>query len=542
MILVRRYAPDGAHTEQPINGELSVGRATDNAIQLPGLLVALHHLRLTPTGTSSLQLDCLSTVGVTVNGLVGQRTAVLMPGDEIVVGGHRIRLGVPDGGGLMLEIRERDPDAESSDGETTTSLDAAGWRMRRPAVIAALVVTVLCLIVPLILRAVPAPPWVKNWVPTDRLWSSGQISNAHLQFGVECGTCHEKLFVKVRDEACLACHEGIAHHGDDREVMAHAGLEEQRCASCHFEHGGTHAVMPEHPAICTDCHAKPDRFPKLASTGAVKDFARAHPPFRVTVGVRGQVESMRTLLEAGIKDHSGLIYPHDLHLDPKGVRGPDGLQVLQCADCHRPGPGAVGFEPLRFERDCQSCHQLDVDIGGLPFRLPHGDSDAVRALLQSAVGMAPVMTAMSEADESGRRRPGERAERGDGSSTPDQINDVFERRVCAKCHEVDKPEGQASQVRHPVLRKTWMPMARFDHAPHQWVSCDTCHAASVSADSDDLLLPQIESCRTCHGGVDSAGSIQSTCIDCHRFHQAADLSMSKFKGELANGQTLESEP
>src|SRR5690606_39051229 len=113
-----------------------------------------------------------------------------------------------------------------------------------------------------------------------------------------------------------------------------------------------------------------------------------------------------------------------------------------------------------------------------------------------------------------------------------------ERRVCAKCHEVDKPEGAFARVREPLLRKTWMPMARFTHEPHQWVACDSCHAASVSADSNDLLLPQIESCRACHGGVDSSARIQSTCIDCHRFHQAADLTMSKFMGELANGQTL----
>src|SRR5690606_15258986 len=110
---------------------ITVGRATDNTLQLPGLLVALHHLRLTPASSVTLQLECLSTVDVIVNGLVGQRTAVLAPGDELQVGGHRIRVSVDDAGGLMLDVREHDPEAADAGDNATTSLDAAGWRMRR---------------------------------------------------------------------------------------------------------------------------------------------------------------------------------------------------------------------------------------------------------------------------------------------------------------------------------------------------------------------------------------------------------------------------
>src|SRR5690606_16961552 len=127
------------------------------------------------------------------------------------------------------------------------------------------------------------------------------------------------------------------------------------------------------------------------------------------------------------------------------------------------------------------------------------------------VAAAPVV----DDAEDDRRRPGERAGRGDGGSTIDEIDEVFERRVCAKCHEVRKPEGAQASVIEPVLRKTWMPMARFTHAPHQWVACDACHAATASSDSNELMLPQIDSCRTCHGGVGSHAKIQSTCIDCH---------------------------
>ncbi|MDP9139944.1 MAG: FHA domain-containing protein [Pseudomonadota bacterium] len=541
MILVRRYGQDGAVTEQGIDGEITIGRATTNTIQLPGLLVALNHARLTPKSGATLHLECLSTVGASVNGLLGQRSADLLPGDEIQIGGHRIRVGVDDRGAAALEIHERDEQTDVEDGDAVTSLEASGLRMRRPAIIAALVVLALFIVVPLVLRLVPVPEWVGDYVPTDRIWSSGRVSDAHQHFAQQCTVCHDKVFNQVRDETCLTCHAKVAHHGDDQQAMSEAGLDGQSCASCHYEHGDTHAIMPEHPAICTDCHAHPDRFPTLDPDTFVDDFASGHPDFRVTVTELdgGVGKPLRTLLAPGVKDQNSLFYPHELHLNPKGIRGPDGRQVLACADCHRPGPGDVGFEPIKFERDCQSCHQLDVDVGGLPFRLPHGDSEAVRTLLQSAAGMAIPETADTGAAEE-RRRPGENAERGDGSSAPGAVDDVFERRVCAKCHEIDQAPNQSPRVRPPQIRKTWMPMAKFTHAPHQWVACDSCHAATVSTDSNDLLLPQIGTCRTCHGGVDSSQGIQSTCIDCHRFHQAEALSMSKSVGKLANGQTLDS--
>ncbi|MEQ1439435.1 FHA domain-containing protein [Fontimonas sp. SYSU GA230001] len=543
MILIRRFDPEGARTEQGCEGSISIGRATDNTIQLPGLLVALHHLRVSPAGGMRLQMDVLSTAGVIVNGAPVQGTTELLPGDELGIGGHRVHIGVDDARSApVLEVHEHDARAAAERTGGQSSLDRAGWRMRRPALIGLGLVLVLTLIVPLILRALPLPVWVGDWAPSERLWSSGRISNAHAHFGQQCGVCHESLFVRVRDQACLGCHATIKHHGDDAQGMAAAGLDDRRCASCHFEHGDAHAVLPQHPATCTGCHATPQDFAALSGVGAVTDFARKHPPFRTTATVLrdGQRETRRAELTPGTRDQSGLIYPHDLHLNPKGIRGENGKEVLQCADCHRPGAGDVGFAPVRFERDCQRCHQLDVTLGGLPFRLPHGDSDAVRSLLEGAVGMKPV-AAPKAADVQGedRRRPGVRAERGDDTGSASEIDGIFERQVCAKCHEVTRTEGQVVAVSAPALRQTWMPMARFTHAPHQWVSCEVCHAASTSSDSNDLLLPQIETCRGCHGGVGSDGKIQSTCIDCHRFHQAATLSMSKLPGKLANAQTSE---
>ncbi len=55
-----------------------------------------------------------------------------------------------------------------------------------------------------------------------------------------------------------------------------------------------------------------------------------------------------------------------------------------------------------------------------------------------------------------------------------------------------RPPGEPVQVVAPRLRQTWMVHARFTHAPHGAVACETCHDAGGSEDSDTLLLPQIE--------------------------------------------------
>ena len=72
----------------------------------------------------------------------------------------------------------------------------------------------------------------------------------------------------------------------------------------------------------------------------------------------------------------------------------------------------------------------------------------------------------------------------------------------------------------------WLPYSRFDHQAHaalpelklkgreHW--CVTCHEnAPASLKTEDVLLPSIALCRTCH--MESAGA-QARCRSCHDFH------------------------
>lgn len=528
-LILRRIAPGGAISEQTLDGEVRIGRATDNHVQLPGLLVALHHVALTPLGGLRIQARCVSAADITVNDRPGLREAELRAGDRLVVGGHALRVTVDAGGALVLEVAEAAPGSTSHANLGITGLEQAGWRMRRPALWLAGAILLLTLIAPLLLRLLPLPDVARAVLPTDAQWSSGTLSHAHLHLQDRCESCHESAFQKVRNQACETCHQNLAPHAHDGLVQARIDDAAPRCAGCHFEHGGTHAVLPAHPGTCVECHAEPGDWPSLAAAHAVESFD-AHPAFRVRVGAvkDGRVVEQRVVLDAQTRDHHRLVFPHDLHLDAKGLRGPDGKEVLACASCHRPAPGEVGFQPLDFARDCERCHSLEVDFAGERLLLPHGDSTRVRELLEQAVARAGELPAQTRAlvDDEARRRPGERAQRGDDAPI-DETDEVFERRVCAKCHEIDSATPSAPAVAPPQLRQSWMTAAFFTHAPHQWVDCETCHKASGSTDSSELLLPELSSCRSCHGDVGSADKIKTPCIDCHRFHGAAEPRASK---------------
>jgi DnaJ-class molecular chaperone len=63
----------------------------------------------------------------------------------------------------------------------------------------------------------------------------------------------------------------------------------------------------------------------------------------------------------------------------------------------------------------------------------------------------------------------------------------------------------------------WMPHAKFDHDAHRGFSCVSCHAkALTSTESSDILLPGIETCKTCHGP--GPAHADSRCSECHTYH------------------------
>lgn len=530
---------DGGAPETIVaKGTAALGRGDDETVVLPGLAIARHHAEIAVESEHSLRLRCRSPLGVEVNGVLIKEEKVLHAGDRFRIGPHVGQVTTDlETKALMLRVQL---DAQPSAGafaERRLDLRAAGMRIRRSAYIGAGLVLLLALVIPLLLRSVNAPPVVEAALPTDDWWSSGVISNGHQHFASDCAACHERLFVRVEDGACLDCHQGVAHHSDQPMEAGLGSVETQRCASCHREHGNTHAVLPDHPKTCVNCHSDPSAFPDTVHMQAVHDFD-GHPGFRATVSrMEGDEQLLsRVALQQAPKDDAGLIFPHDVHLDEEGVLGPEGVEYLACADCHQPDAGNVGFRAIRYETDCQSCHQLDVVVGEDVLELPHAEPDAVRRQVSAAAEAMPSQAFTPSPEQLGRRRAGPMAERGDAPTPEELVKEVFSTRVCAKCHEVRQDAQDQVDVLPARLRQSWFVHARFTHADHGWVDCASCHAAERSADATDLLLPDLATCRSCHSGVASSGGVRSTCTDCHGFHTAEHAVLGSVQGVASNGE------
>jgi len=178
------------------------------------------------------------------------------------------------------------------------------------------------------------------------------------------------------------------------------------------------------------------------------------------------------------------------------------------------------------------CHSLGFDqIGGTIRTLRHGDVPQViadlRAMYRSTSPPRPPELGTA------RRRPGLYAQGqvyhayfGAVATRPGNadaaINAIFTKGgACYDCHVVTPPGagGKADWTVLPVNQPMrYMMHGWFDHAAHKTEKCEACHTARQSASAQDLLLPGIKTCRTCHGGESAAAPVPSSCAMCHSYH------------------------
>lgn len=511
------------------DGFVSIGRATDQLLQVNDPRMQLQHAQVRASGNGFV-LSCLVPAQAVVNDEV-TRNARLAPGDLVLLGPLRITVGEPAAPGeLLLTVEQAAPEPvpEAEPAAPVLTLAAAGWRKRPWAWVLGLATLFGCLVL----------PWAAGW-PSDANWTSGPLHAAHASLEQDCKACHVKPFQRVRNEACLDCHAENLHRHLPADHPATASFEAARCTDCHVEHDEPSHLVQSDSRVCTDCHADPMRHGARAGAQPVTDFALQHPPFRISA-------------VAAETPASGLKFTHAAHLDPKGIKAPQGDVVMGCADCHTPDAGG-GFAPVGMETHCASCHRLDFDPAEPQRTVPHGDpAEALRVIVghysarylggyadpKAAADEVALPPGVDVAPAARARLLGQARER-----ALRVASDLFERRACADCHEVRR-EGTADapswKVPRVQLRDSWMPHARFDHASHgtSLTPCSTCHDAGGSKRADDILMPRIETCRGCHGGEEgeaapltaakaattpgkaaaSTARVPSTCIDCHGFH------------------------
>ena len=526
-VLIRflRAGPAGAveQKDKLYDGEsVTLGRATDQVVQLKDRRVALAHAQIILRNGHPVLISRVPG-GVLVNGTL-QREARLRAGDVVTLGANVLRILPPPAGCELAFSFELDPDARPQ----SVALDLPrlrlaelGFGKRRWSWALFLGVFLLALAIPSAgLRSPQIQESLRaSLLPDDHWWSPGPLSRVHEVLGTRCDACHQKLFQRVRNDACLTCHASNLHqHWPPPGIGAAA--PEMRCASCHAEHHEPATLVRQDPAVCINCHRDLKALaPATLIAARVTDFAADHPGFAVPV-----------------TDESGLKFPHDVHLAKDGIRSPVGDTVLGCKDCHALEPGGARFRPVQMQRDCGGCHLLDFDPAYPERTVPHGDAKVISGFLvdyysrRYLEAYADPLAVPGTARRTGPKLTAperERLLRTAREQSAMVTRDLFERRSCAQCHDVTRDISKVPdewQVKAVKLRSAWLKGATFNHAAHSTAltSCESCHGALDSKAASDVLLPDIATCRECHAGGDAHATppdrLTSTCNLCHGFH------------------------
>jgi pSer/pThr/pTyr-binding forkhead associated (FHA) protein len=566
--------------EEVINVErLSIGRGTDNDIQLNGLGVELHHSRLRkqPDG---IYIKNVEATELEINGRRTQERR-LDNGDVIRIGLFELRV-LPSVGDedLRVEIEtitRRSSEREELARRTRIGLDGALFSERKLSWFLFLAIPAVFLVTPLMVGTF------------ETTWDTGPLARKHANIANDCAKCHTGGFARVRDQECLVCHQDIsAHTPQDLQL---AKLDETRCARCHLDHNGDMALAAKEQELCSECHRALEDYVSTTEVRAVTDFGDDHPEFRVSIpedrleqnpalaGKYGEWTRRVRRVERtkGLEEHSGVKFSHVRHVGQEEIKGRNG-EVLDCGYCHQPDTAGKNFVPLNFETNCQACHPISFDerderqaIHGDPVEMRKDirefytaielrkiEQERLNDVRRGRVGKIEEeelkAAAMARADEMVRRA--------------DEFLMDGEKAACANCHFVaeEKARDGGYDVSPVRLLPIWMPKANFMHRTHEPYPCADCHQAAAVYDSRiveevqdeertaprtrpqwsykglyklltpeelkeqhgeepsdeavDLLIPGRDKCTTCHAGEKaSAPMVPSDCVLCHPFHR-----------------------
>lgn len=405
-----------------------------------------------------------------------------------------------------------------------------------------------------------------GWKTLDRVWNPGTLDQKHHAWSDNCRTCHTAPFTRVQDKDCKACHQRVGPHvAISANVTPHAEAasspDSLRCATCHRDHWGEFGLAQQNKLFtqsrCATCHQDIRANTPSTKTANVRDFVKDHPEFRIQLT---QPDNPKELARVRMQDStplrsaSALKFPHDVHLDPKGVDSPDGKVQVTCQDCHRRSKDQSTFEPVRFQQDCRSCHEMRFDPAVANREIPHGSVDQVLSTLREFYAFMksrpPVPVHDSDKPPLALTRPGKpdtpirsyiHFNSNDLVTASAAATAVFEKTTCVVCHEPQRVSGPGRtgttgqdmpQWSIPSMSPphAWMPQSRFDHRTHQLTECKTCHAAEKSSKATDVLMPGLAICRECHAPTSPAAQrASSDCGTCHSFHTAVKTPLIRSK-------------
>jgi len=531
--ITRNKRGEPIREERLITGtELRLGRGAECKIHLPDPRVALHAAHIVNAEDGRLYIEA-GTGTININGSF-EKKGKLKPGTRTLIGPYELMVQAGSGDhdfALTIELVEPLPDNLKEVKERAqTSLSATRLSKRIPAVGLFVMILAIFLVLPILSATQPELKEATKNLPIalDESWNPGPLGHPHQGFGKDCKKCHDQPFVQVQDAACESCHKTVGGHVEAKAVQT-AAFGQTRCAECHRDHKGVNALVRSDTSLCTDCHANVKAHAPNTGLANIRDFASDHPHFRLALlDQSGKATRILQSDKAKLKEKSGLTFPHDVHLDKAGVKSPKGKVVMECKGCHTPDAAGVRFEPISMAKHCGDCHRLEFEPAVTTRTVPHADPKIVMTTLREfyasiAIGETPIdvttvdglLRRTNEAkSEVARKKAMEWA-----NQKAEKVGtDLIEDRVCAACHQITKADDgwKVAPVR---ITSYWMVKAKFEHHAHKTAKCSDCHKVENSKTSEDIAIPDIDSCRTCHAGNEPVkNKVTSTCESCHGFH------------------------
>ncbi len=564
---------------------INVGRGSQCQIHLPDPRIALQHAHIS-VSESGAALEA-EPGRLQVNGRAVE-SARLAVGDHIEVGPYLLEVEAPpEGVSLALTVTLVVPLASFGGDGRRFMLRPPRLSKRRLSYIGFFGTLLLCLLVPLSQDLLGYPALAPATAAPDstghmaehmvRVLSAkflpslnpGPVSRSHQNFGSDCRACHQYPFIQVQDKACIACHKTIKEHVPAADLTGAKGqaFRDTRCAECHRDHKGVQ-MAPRSQEQCADCHRDVQSVAANAKSGKVTDFGSAHAEFRLSLldvnkpGAMPQRVRLSTPASPEMVERSNLKFDHKLHMDPAGVRDPNGKYdpagtrdaagrptVLRCSTCHQPNEGGRLIASISMEKHCQRCHSLAFEPKVTQRQVVHGDEAEIATMLRefyARIVLGDVPPGVNPPLDLPRMRPGAELtfpERLQALQIADQkadtvLRELFDtRKVCSTCHEVTRTAGSVGWRVAPVrVAKVWMPQALFSHAKHKMEDCRKCHDTTGSKSASDIAMPSIAVCRECHvGATPVTGKVTSDCAMCHKFHDGRDYWHGVMQAQMLPG-------
>ncbi len=411
----------------------------------------------------------------------------------------------------------------------------------------------------------------------SRVYSSGRLSEPHAVLEKECAACHVQksgvYSVKAADNACLDCHDGPVHHAAQTPTPGcatchteHRGRKNisaannQACAECHadLKAGDSSARFASHVRSFEDGH------PEIGALRLVAGIPASDPgtiKLNHTIHmkpVRRGPNGPNVQLECG-NCHRVTAADADLtYADPKyraatvSYRDADEFLPLHSETLKAPRSitGRELMAPVKFANACAACHLLTFDKR-FDFGVPHDKPEVIHTFLvrtyREYIAVLPAEVRVlrdPSRDLTGKPLPPEVRFLTHAQWVTErtaEAENLLWRKTCNQCHtltsfaktsgrkiglsvaqesDVNRLSSASAELPYVApasITLRWMPHAKFDHGSHDGFTCISCHArAMTSAESSDVLLPSIATCKTCHApGPEHA---ESRCFECHTYH------------------------